>query len=59
MKKIAIVGALTCASMLALSLAGCASGDTVAEGEHLVEVVAMDGDAPAIYKSASYSVVAK
>lgn len=34
-------------------------GDAVAEGEHLVEVVAMDGDEPAIYKSAKYAVVAK
>ena len=34
-------------------------GDAVAEGEHLVEVVAMNGDEPAIYKSAKYAVVTK
>lgn len=33
------------------------SGDALAEGTHTVEVVAMDGDSPAVYKSAQYEVV--
>ncbi len=32
-------------------------GDAVSKGSHTVEVVAMDGDAPKIYKKAEYKVV--
>lgn len=32
-------------------------GDALAKGEHVVELVKMDGDKPAIYKKAQYKVV--